>query len=67
MNFLFDLVNEVAGYTAKYYEETKDLIDHEGLIRKYRAERENYEASNIDSSDLLGDNSPHCLMVIEGI
>lgn len=67
MNFLFDVVNEVAGYTEKYFEETKEIIDHEGLIQKYRTERGKYTASNIDESDLLGDKSPHCLMVIEGI
>lgn len=67
MNFLFDVVNEVSGYTEKYYEETKEQIDHNGLIRKYRTERGKYEASTIDESDLLGDRSPHCLMVIEGI
>jgi ribosomal protein S17E len=31
-----DLINDIAGYTEKYYEETLDKIDHEGLVKKYR-------------------------------
>ena len=32
MQFLFDVINDLAGYTQKYYEETLEKIDHEGLI-----------------------------------
>lgn len=38
MNFLMDLINHIAGYTHKYYEELRDQIDHEGLVQKYRSE-----------------------------
>ena len=41
MNFLFDLVNDISGYTDKYYEETK--MDHQGLVNKYRNEKRKYE------------------------
>jgi len=27
-----DVINEISGYTAKFYEETMEKIDHEGLI-----------------------------------
>ena len=32
MNFLFDLINYIAGYTHKYYEEMLEQISHEELI-----------------------------------
>lgn len=63
MNYLFDLINEISGYTDKYYSETK--LDHEGLIKKYRAEKAKYE--NLNESPLLGDKHPHSVMVIESI
>jgi len=69
MNFLFDLINDIAGYTHKYYEETRAKINHEGLIQKYRAEKRKYEekGKKISDSPLLGDKSLHCLLVIESI
>ena len=44
-------------------------MNHEDLIRKYRAEREKYQESGdgYSQSKLLGDHYPHCLMVIEGL
>jgi hypothetical protein len=65
MNFFFDLINEIAGYTEKYYEETRDVISHEGLIMKYRAEKAKFDQKQ--AGTLLADDSPHCLMVIESI
>jgi hypothetical protein len=38
-----DLINYIAGYLEKYYEETQDKYDHEALIQKYRAESKKYE------------------------
>lgn len=35
MNLLFDVINELAGYSNKYYKELTDQIDNEGLIAKY--------------------------------
>ncbi len=32
LNFFFDLVNHISGYTEKYYDEISDKIDHEGLV-----------------------------------
>ena len=61
MNYLFDLVNDVSGYTSKYYDET--LLDHEELIKKYRAEKE----ANGSESPLLADNYPHSVMVLESV
>jgi hypothetical protein len=43
LNFLMDLVNYIAGYSEKYYEELQDKYDHEALIQKYRAENQKYE------------------------
>lgn len=43
MSFFFDLINYVSGYTEKYYGELKSVIDHEGLIQKYRAERNRFK------------------------
>jgi hypothetical protein len=36
LNFFLDLINEVAGYSAKHYEEPS--VEPEDLIKKYRAE-----------------------------
>jgi hypothetical protein len=43
LNFLMDLVNYIAGYSEKYYEELQDKYDHEALIQKYRAENQKYD------------------------
>ena len=67
MNFLFDLINELAGYSMKFYEESTDKIDHDGLVKKYREERKKYTDVGLDKSELLGNHHPHCLMVIEGL
>ena len=69
MNFLFDLINDIAGYTEKYYDETLDRFCHEDLINKYRAEKHKYESAGkkIEESPLFGDHYPHCLLVIEGV
>ena len=64
MNFLFDLINHISGYTEKYYGEHVDKIDHEGLIQKYREEIKKYEGK-IQESPLLGDKYPHSLLVLE--
>lgn len=32
MNYLLDVVNEIAGYSEQHYNETMEQIDHEGLI-----------------------------------
>ena len=45
MNFLFDLINDIAGYTEKYYDETIDKIDHEGLVKKYRKIKDSCKTS----------------------
>lgn len=29
MNLMFDLINHIAGYTSKYYDELADLMTHE--------------------------------------
>lgn len=64
-----DVINDVAGYTEKYYQETAEKMSHEDLIAKYRAERDRCEAQNIPitKSLLLGETHPHCLLVLEGI
>jgi len=69
MNFLFDFINDIAGYTEKYYDETLDSHCHDDLILKYRAEKDKYEKAGkrIDDSPLFGDHYPHCLLVIEGV
>ena len=66
MNFLMDLINHIAGYTIKYYDEIEEKMDLEDLVKKYRAEKEKY-TKDINESPLLGDKYPHCLMVIEGV
>jgi hypothetical protein len=70
MNFLFDLVNHISGYSEKFYEETVENMDHEDLISKYRAERKRCEDKTIsidNESTLLGNLFPHSLMVLEGV
>jgi len=42
MNFLFDLINHIAGYTHKYYDENINKIDHDSLVKKYRSEKEKF-------------------------
>ena len=42
MNFLMDLINYIAGYHEKYISEISDNMSHEDLIKKYRAEKEQY-------------------------
>lgn len=66
MNFFFDLINHIAGYTDKYYDEHRDKIDHEGLVTKYRAEKDAFDGK-IQESPLLGDRHPHCLLVLESV
>ena len=36
LNFLFDLINHISGYTEKYYDEVATKMNHEQLIIKYR-------------------------------
>jgi len=65
MNFLFDLINECAGYTEKYYSEIgAGKLNYGQMVKKYRKEKDSGEVSK---SALLGDHHPHCLMVIEGV
>lgn len=66
MNFFFDLINEVAGYTEKHYCEVIEHYTTEDLIQKYRAHSRLPE-NDPERIKLLGDNYPHCLMVIEGV
>ena len=67
LNFLFDLINDCAGYTEKYYEENFEKNTFEELVQKYRKEKEQHQENNYTSSELLGDMYPHCLLVIEGV
>ena len=67
MNFFFDLVNDCAGYTKKYFNELPDQANTEELIAKYRAEKVKYQEKGYADSELLGDGQPHCLLVIEGV
>ena len=63
MNFFFDLINECAGYTEKYYEEMgAGKMTLKQMMKKYRPEKD-----RAASSELLGENYPHCLLVIEGV
>lgn len=64
MNFFFDLINHISGYTEKYYDEMKDKISHDELVMKYRKEKEKY-GNKLNDSPLLGDKYPHSLLVIE--
>ena len=43
LNFLFDLVNHIGGYTEKYYMEHLEKMSHEQLVEKYRTESQVYE------------------------
>jgi hypothetical protein len=36
--FFLDLINHIAGYTEKYYDEHVAKLSHEDLVQKYRAE-----------------------------
>ena len=69
MNYLLDVVNEIAGYSEKHYEETMERINHEGLIHKYRSEKERCQEEDVPLSEspLMGDQHPHCVLVIEAI
>lgn len=66
-SFLFDVINHISGYTEKYYKELKEHMSHDDLVRKYRAEKEQYEGSDINQSPLLGDRFPHSLLVLESV
>ena len=39
MNFFFDVINHISGYSEKFFDEVSDKINHEDLVAKYRAER----------------------------
>ena len=66
MNYFFDLINDCAGYTSKYYDEIgAGKMSYNQMVIKYRKDRDS-EVS-IEESDLLGDKHPHCLMVLEGV
>ncbi len=70
MNFLFDVINDISGYTQKYYDETMETLNHDALVKKYRNEKnryENDENKKIEDSALLGDLHPHSLLVLESI
>ena len=32
MNFFFDLINHISGYTEKYYDEHMDKMNHDQLV-----------------------------------
>jgi len=57
MNYLLDVVNEIANYSEKHYDETIEQIDHEGLIKKYRSEKERCqnEGASLSQSEIMGD------------
>ena len=57
MNYLLDVVNEIANYSEKHYDETIEQIDHEGLIKKYRSEKERCqnEGVSLSQSEIMGD------------
>ena len=41
MNFFFDLINECAGYTEKYYEEMgAGKMTYKQMVSKYRPEKD---------------------------
>ena len=61
------MINDCAGYTSKYYDENFEKVGLEELIKKYRIEKEKHQESQFKDSELLGDNYPHCLLVIEGV
>ena len=42
LNFFFDLINECAGYTAKYYDEHAERMSYDQLVEKYRREKEKH-------------------------
>jgi len=42
MNFFFDFINHISGYSSKFYDEMADKMSHEDLVAKYRAERNKY-------------------------
>ena len=65
MNYFFDVINDISGYTEKYYEETRDQISHEGLIKKYREEKIKFDKK--EKGTLLGDDHPHCVMILESV
>ena len=66
MNYFFDLINDCAGYTNKYYDEIgAGKMSYDQMVTKYRKERDS--EVGIEESDLLGDKHPHCLMVLEGV
>ena len=69
MNFLFDVINDIAGYTEKFYDEIQEKMSHDDLVQKYREERERCSSAGIsyDKSDLLGNKHPHCVLAIEGL
>jgi hypothetical protein len=66
MNFFMDLINHIAGYTEKYYDEHVEKMSHDDLVYKYRKELNKYE-NKLNESPLLGDKYPHCLLVLESV
>ena len=41
MNYFFDLINDCAGYTEKYYEEIgAGKLSYKQMVKKYRKERD---------------------------
>lgn len=63
MNFLFDVINEIAGYGSKYYSELASVTDDEGLIKKYKK----YRGVDPEETEDLHSRHLHCLMAIEGV
>lgn len=59
------MINDIAGYTEKYYSEMMDQISHEELILKYRKEKVKFDHKQ--SGTLLADDHPHVLMVLESV
>lgn len=63
MNFLFDVINEIAGYSEKYYSELANVVDDEDLIQKYKK----YRGVDPETTEEMHSRHLHCLMALEGV
>lgn len=50
MNFMFDIINDISGYTSKYYNESVEQMSHNDLVQKYRKEYKLYEGKDFKES-----------------
>ena len=58
LNFMFDLYNDVCGYTEKYIDES--VLSYEEWVEKMKPKRGNME------DPYFSEEHPHCLLAIEG-